>query len=151
MRRALAMLKYLPAMLCGLLVVAWVVSFACEVTVRFPTAKGDGSVGIENACFTIRHTQHEEVWIGILLTTEKQGWTLKTQSPTRLTRLRDVWGSFQFDQNASYVRLQMPIPGLIVLALPLALGPFTRFRFPLWSYFAWTTLVAAGLAYYLRA
>jgi hypothetical protein len=27
MRRALAILKYVPAVLCGLLVVAWVVSF----------------------------------------------------------------------------------------------------------------------------
>jgi hypothetical protein len=31
-----------------------------------------------------------------------------------------------------------------------AIGPFTRFRFPLWSYFVWTALVAAELAYYLR-
>jgi hypothetical protein len=38
----------------------------------------------------------------------------------------------------------------MTFAFPLAIGPFTRFRFPLWSYFAWTALLTAELAYYLR-
>jgi hypothetical protein len=33
----------------------------------------------------------------------------------------------------------------------IVLGSFAGFRFPLWSYFAYTALVAAELAYYLRA
>jgi hypothetical protein len=37
---------------------------------------------------------------------------------------------------------------LITAIFPVALG--FRFRFPLWSYFAWTALIAAELAYYLR-
>jgi hypothetical protein len=150
MPRALAILRYIPAVLCGLLLVAWGVSFARGLSVGFPTAKGQGSIGIENACLTVRHTEHVDVWIGILLTPMEQGWSLNAQPPTRLTRTQDVWGSFHFDQNENYFRLQVPIPGLIALSLPLALGPFTRFRFPLWSYFAWTALIATALAYYLR-
>jgi hypothetical protein len=46
--------------------------------------------------------------------------------------------------------LVCPIVFAITLLLPFAVAPFTRFRFPLWSYFAWTALVAAELAYYLR-
>jgi hypothetical protein len=44
----------------------------------------------------------------------------------------------------------LPIPVMLTLVIPLSVAPFTRFRFPLWSYFAWTALVAAELAYYLR-
>jgi hypothetical protein len=49
--------------------------------------------------------------------------------------------------QASYC---LPIPMLLSLLLPVACGAFTRFRFPLWSYFAWTALVAAEVAFYLR-
>jgi hypothetical protein len=38
----------------------------------------------------------------------------------------------------------------MTLLTPFAIGSLTRFRFPLWSYFAWTALVAAELTYYLR-
>jgi hypothetical protein len=44
----------------------------------------------------------------------------------------------------------LPIPVMLTLVIPLSVAPFTRFRFPLWSYFAWTALLAAELAYYLR-
>jgi hypothetical protein len=43
-----------------------------------------------------------------------------------------------------------PTSLLLTLSLPLGMSHFTHFRFPLWSYFAWTALVAAELAYYLR-
>jgi hypothetical protein len=45
---------------------------------------------------------------------------------------------------------RLPIPMLISLFLPAGAGPLVNFRFPLWSYFAWTALLAAELAYYLR-
>jgi hypothetical protein len=38
---------------------------------------------------------------------------------------------------------------LLTVLATLAIGPFVRFRFPLWSYFAWTALIAIELAYYL--
>ena len=43
-----------------------------------------------------------------------------------------------------------PEPFCNQTAEPLAIGPFNRFRFPLWSWFAFTALVAVELAYYLR-
>jgi hypothetical protein len=43
-----------------------------------------------------------------------------------------------------------PIPLVLTALLPLGIGLLTRFRFPLWSYFVWTALVAAELGYYLR-
>ena len=46
--------------------------------------------------------------------------------------------------------IYIPIAWLITFMLPFALGCLTRFRFPLWSYFVWTALIAAELAYYLR-
>jgi hypothetical protein len=39
---------------------------------------------------------------------------------------------------------------ILTVLLPLAIGCRNRFRFPLWSYFAWTALAAAEFAYYLR-
>jgi hypothetical protein len=42
----------------------------------------------------------------------------------------------------------IPIVTLLTVLVPLSVTPFKRF--PLWSYFAWTALVAAELAYYLR-
>jgi hypothetical protein len=43
-----------------------------------------------------------------------------------------------------------PSPLAVTLLGFAAIVAFLRFRFPLWSYFAWTALVAAELAYYLR-
>jgi hypothetical protein len=43
-----------------------------------------------------------------------------------------------------------PIPLLCTLILPFAIGPFISFRFRLWHFFAYTALVAIELAYYLR-
>jgi hypothetical protein len=47
-------------------------------------------------------------------------------------------------------KASVPIPFLLAVVLPFAAASCTRFRFPLWSYFAWTALLAAELAYYLR-
>jgi len=44
----------------------------------------------------------------------------------------------------------VPVPFLITILLPLAIGPFISFRFRLWHYLAYTALVAVQLAYYSR-
>lgn len=46
--------------------------------------------------------------------------------------------------------LILPIPALLTVLLPFAIGPFIAFRFRLWHYLVYTTLVAVELAYYLR-
>jgi hypothetical protein len=53
-------------------------------------------------------------------------------------------------QGEWYDAVVVPIPWLITAVLPFAVGPFISFRFRLWHYLAYTTLVAVELAYYLR-
>jgi hypothetical protein len=68
--------------------------------------------------------------------------------------LKSCLGYLRFSARGSSLgsawRANLPFLLLLTLLLPPAVGPFTRFRFPLWSYFAYTALLAAELAYYLR-
>jgi hypothetical protein len=48
------------------------------------------------------------------------------------------------------VLIQVPIPLLLTALLPFAVGPFIRFQFPLWQWFAFIATVAAELAFYLK-
>jgi hypothetical protein len=139
MRRAFAILKYLPAALCGLLVVAWVVSL--NITCGFePTHNGGFGALIANANLVLLRANQDgdPVWIR----NEEQYF-------------QSSWlGSYMLGRSVWFPPVdivELPIPALLTVLFPLAIGPFTRFRFPLWSYFAWTALVAAELAYYLRA
>jgi hypothetical protein len=150
MRRALASLKYVPAVLCGLLVVAWPVSWfvAAGVSYRF----GNGQVNLE-------------IWgshLDYVYNRTKQPQTRLSAEWTKpLLDRRYLLGHLthvatpphnQFVGGRVYFRrgIFLPLPLLITVLLPLSIAPFTRFRFPLWSYFAWTALLAAELAYYLR-
>jgi hypothetical protein len=64
--------------------------------------------------------------------------------PARLLGILGCWlNEYEFE-------IYIPIPMVLAVLTPLAVGPFTQFRFPLCSYFAWTALVAVELAYYLR-
>jgi hypothetical protein len=54
------------------------------------------------------------------------------------------------DSSYMYERALIPLPWVMTPMLPLAIGPFISFRFRLWHYLAFTTLVAVELAYYLR-
>jgi hypothetical protein len=53
--------------------------------------------------------------------------------------------------NSAHFRLaiQIPIPMVLTALLPLAIGPFIRYRFPLWSWLAFITLICCELAFYL--
>jgi predicted DNA repair protein MutK len=44
----------------------------------------------------------------------------------------------------------VPFALLITALFPLAIGPFLSFRFRLWHYLAYTSMIAVELAYYLR-
>jgi hypothetical protein len=147
MRRAVAILKYVPAVLCGLLFVAWVVSCFSLVIAQFnlPQWRGyqrkamvflvAGTVGV--------HLEPDGVdSVGIFSLRNDNSITIKDAlGHLGYTRVR---GTYEHSEIAS------PILFLLTLLLPVAGGSFTRFRFPLWSYFAWTALIAAELVYYLR-
>jgi hypothetical protein len=63
----------------------------------------------------------------------------------RLTAIGE--SSIVFPYGDKGLVFQKPIPLLITMLLPLAIGPFNSFRFRLWHYFAYTALVAIQLAY----
>src|SRR5262245_17248052 len=132
MRRALTILKYLPAVLCGLLVVAWIAGFFWVFALQSPLM-GGGTIkaglygghilGWHQSDFTVPRSFAIQYW----------------QGPKRLSH----WlGVFRFQWDSTTQMIYCPIPFLLTLLLPLAIGPFNRFRFPLWSYFAFTALIA---------
>jgi hypothetical protein len=154
MRRTLAILKYLPAVLCGLLVAAWVGSWFsgwgfmanlpsyligsgfCEVAFETSSVNGYALFGPEYE--------------------SSQDWIPYSVTYRRASNVNDFLGSrFYLTRNRVLcpniaIEFGFPIPLILTMLLPFSIAPFTRFRFPLWSYFAWTALVAAELAYYLR-
>jgi hypothetical protein len=135
MRRALAILKYLLAVLCGLLVVAWVVSV--NYSIESGASLVDIAVGIGLADGNISLTAgiYEGLHSGARLNVYPNRFNVH------------YLGYFRY-YPPNFILV--PIAGILAALFPLAIGPFINFRFPLWSYFAWTALVAAELAYYLR-
>jgi hypothetical protein len=133
MHRALALLNYIPAVLCGLLVVAWVVTLSQEQE----TMLGNCHVALASGSLEVAYA---EIAPGFAI------WLLRSPDNHHGHRL----GRLTWRQGPSWHYLSVPIPILLAFCLPVAVGCLTRFRFPLWSYFAWTALVAAELAYYLR-
>jgi hypothetical protein len=127
-------LKYTPAVVLGLLVVAWVLTqggWMQFVSGKFVIALQQGSITgywQESDKITFFWESRKEWWfddapkLGRLMAAKPHGST----------------GSW------------FPIPLLCTIILPFAIGPFISFRFRLWHYFAYTALVAALLAYYLR-
>jgi hypothetical protein len=147
MRRALAILKDVPAVLCGLLVVAWGVSFYFQLgrTIRWTNSSNkvhSAGMWIEDGnimLFWLVEYDESPHWIADSLVHEP-----------RSSHARWWLGSFRFDLSSWGINGRLPVPAILTMSLPVVIGCLTRFRFPLWSYFAWTALVAAELAYYLR-
>jgi hypothetical protein len=140
MRRALAILKYLPAVLCGLLVVAWVVSLSESFGITLPASEPGGSWIVGFSCGSIKHC---------LVFGER---AFQFERYRNDVVIPSASGLGTFGQSIPWVahETSCPISFVLTLLLPFSLAPFIHFRFPLWSYFAWTALVAAELAYYLR-
>ena len=73
----------------------------------------------------------------------------------------EFWGEFEVEifawtDSPTYAPIQevsvvmIPIPWILTLLLPAAVGPFFRYRFPLWTWFAWVAIIAAETAWYCR-
>jgi len=131
-------LKYTPAVVLGLLVVAWVVSWFRAMAVVIPLVGTPWTIHI--GCVT------SMLFFGL---PEKEGLTASfSWGYTFPLSLETVLGAFISGRREAYSAF--PIPFLITLLFPLAVGPFLSFRFRLWHYLAYTALVAVELAYYLR-
>ena len=66
---------------------------------------------------------------------------------------RPYFGRFGFHfgalpDSSRYDAIQIPVPWLVTLLLPAAIGPFLRYRYPLWTWFAWGAIVAGETAFY---
>jgi hypothetical protein len=153
MRRAFAILKYVPAVLCGLLVVAWVVSlfFSISTCVSLPAGRESalaswevrrGDINFQFVAGRIEDSYIDLRWLGEA--------DLEDSWLGRLEAGRATYPALQRPTAIRASWLYLPIGVLLTLLLPLAIGIICGFRFPLWSYFAWTALIAAELAYYLR-
>ncbi|WP_254510963.1 hypothetical protein [Anatilimnocola floriformis] len=55
-----------------------------------------------------------------------------------------------YDDSVHPNVVSIPIPWLLTLLLPLAVGPLVRYRFPLWSWFVMVAIVGAETAFYGR-
>ena len=138
-------LKYTPAAVLGLLVVAWVVSLFGKLTLLVgdlrPLAAGANGGSL------------------VIATGNQTGWLyVPRQSPLEFrlhrTAVEHPAGRICYNPHpcAGFhnLRLEVPIACLLGVILPFAIGPFLSFRFRLWHYLAYTAVVAVELAYYLR-
>jgi hypothetical protein len=143
MRRILASLKYVPAVVCGLLVVAWVVSVPYSCGAKFGLAgyKGQLWTGLDFGDLMFHFSANID---------EPIQWGSVRRSSGQLYS-RPWFGQLKLkNYSPGENRLVLPIPLVLTALLPVCVAPVIHFRFPLWSYFAYTALVAAELAYYLR-
>jgi len=132
--------KYTPALVLGLLVAAWMVLAFSSVGYK----ARHFIIGGQSSCIGAVFTTDEQVIVG------KPGWHFGIS----IFRIRNLIGSLEgsvdrFHGGNLLVTGHLPIPALVTLWLPVAIGPFLSFRFRLWHYFAYTALVALELAYYL--
>jgi hypothetical protein len=126
-------LKYTPAVVMGLLVVAWVVS----PFVGF-------ALGRNGANRFVLEVSGGDVWFYPWSTNHVIGGTnymwFTPPHPTYSARF----------QSPTWFIIGFPLPFLLTLMVPISIGSFTCFRFRLWHYLAYTALVAVELAFYLR-
>ena len=143
--------KYVPAALCGLLVMVWLTSVFSSfgVIYRWPrSGNGPGRGAVTISLGTI------VLWYHTDSTSPPQAAAFPN-SRGEILSLRCL-GAVKFydirhrDGLARSTSLWLPIPVLLTFLLPVAIGCLNRFRFSLWSWFVWTALVAAELAYYLH-
>jgi hypothetical protein len=141
LRLSVSVLKYVPLALVVLLVGLWVLNSFVNVSLNIPLS-GDwycgvsvyrGSVGV--VCHQFNYFHWLEVGNGFALG-EFRYINVCVQTWPRYVR---------------YAELMIPISCFITLLLPLAIGPFIRYRFRLWMWLAYTALIAAECAYYAAA
>jgi hypothetical protein len=127
-------LKYTPAVVLGLLVVAWVVTQGGWIEF----VSGKFVMALQHGSITGYWQESDRMYVFGDFRTE---WWFNDGPRLGHLRTADALGS-----TGSW----FPIPLLCTLILPLAIGPFLSFRLRLWHYFAYTALLAIELAYYLR-
>lgn len=149
MRRFTTIVKYTPTGLCILLTIAWLSSFFIIPDFTFPAGSGYGGIIIENATLNLFSRSAPRLSKAYFV---KRGYFETHWSPqSQPTKFLGVfhWQHVGSDNwTPGHSRLLLPIPLIILMIVPFAIAPLTRFRLPLWSWFAWTTAIAAALVFY---
>jgi hypothetical protein len=139
-------LKHLPAAMMALLIAAWGIGTQLSFGLLSPLPAADTYVGIGSGAGSLTLSLNGGFAIRAWLYAEPADWPMSAKS---------IFGEFQFGRvpaitPASISYLRIPFSWLIIAILPLAVGSLTSFRFRLWHYLAYTTLICLQLAYYLR-
>jgi hypothetical protein len=133
-------LKYTPAALIGVLAAVWASNIFWKVSIHLP---GYSSLHLISVAYG-----------GVTYFYIPDGSAIPRYKPGRIeverSHHRHYTGAIRFSNHPLQARLAVPFAVLITAILPIAVGSFTRFRFRLWHYLAYTALVAVELAYYLR-
>jgi hypothetical protein len=143
MKLAQAIVRYTPLISCALLVIAWILS--AYVTFG-ATLKPGSNLGLGISC----HFGNVACW-GTSGNASHVFATYHGEEEIASISWRTWLGGFQFSRtfwNEGFVHV--PFPLVLSVLLPPAVGIAFHYRFPLWSWFAWTALLAGELAYYLR-
>ena len=127
-------LKYAPAVVMGLLAVAWFLTQGGWLEF----CSGKFVIALQHGSITGYWQESDRI---IFFRDFRKEWWL--DDAPKLGRIRTADG-------LSATGYWFPIPLLCTIILPFAIGPFISFRFRLWHYFAYTALVAVELTYYLR-
>jgi hypothetical protein len=140
-------LKYTPAVIMVLLVVAWVVSLCLWNAVYEQSGGYQYALAVDcgEIAFSVDDVQRRFPL--------PQGWFWNPHT-VNLEYSRSVLGALRMSREDSGTGwiwgVEVPFPLLITCIAPLSLGPFISYRFRLWQYLAFTALIALELAYYLR-
>jgi hypothetical protein len=141
------LVKYFPTFLAGLLVAGWLVSQFVRVGAAHALAQGDALYVLTDGMLTYTYCRPKVGWDSFLV---------YSHDPTYRRRYIGQWrflhsGPPDHWLNSPRFRLaiHLPIPMLLTVLLPLAIGPFVRYRFPLWSWLAFITLICCEFAFYL--
>lgn len=136
-------LKYVPAVVLGLLVVAWVASIYVDYWLDIPAINvGHYVLGVESGSLYFGFNDHPFP-LGF--------YTQRDEFFTTVGFGRFACALDRHPDGSIYRWwFDCPIACAATALLPLAIGPFVSFRFRLWHYLAYTALVAVELAYYLR-
>jgi len=141
-------LKYTPAVVLGLLILAWVMScfamFGCCFDVLLRDRRGNQYQQLQIAF------RSGSVYVG-QLAGQRQLPLVFVEPRIGPSSFEDALGRFALEDRPPLFRhVLAPIAILLAGLLPVAVGPILSFRFRLWHYLAYMALVAVELAYYLR-
>ena len=144
-----SILKYTPAVVLGLLVVAWICGYWGWMTYSMQVKDGQFAGGIGRGHIKLWTSRIDPGWE---LAFGGLDWGSYRPYHDNLSNFRrgsgGLWHSYR--PSDSFLLMSFPILMVLTFLLPFAIAPFTSFRFRLWHYLAYTALLGVELAYYLR-